>query len=85
LKEDVLNIRALTSNDAAGYDAAEAEEDSGFWISVAHLLTPACVYEVMACRTRCKMQACSPRRTSTAGSGSVFKVWMGAYSTCFNG
>jgi len=56
LKEDVLNIRALTSNDAAGYDAAEveAEEDSGFWIGIAHLLTPACVYEMKACRSRCK-------------------------------
>ena len=56
----VLNIRAMTSsNDSAfacsGDDAAAAaEEDSGFWIGIAHLLTPACVNEVMACRARCK-------------------------------
>ena len=58
LKEDVLNIRALTSKDAAfayyGDNAIEAEDDSSIWIGIAHLLTPACVYEVMACRARCK-------------------------------
>ena len=59
MKEDVLNIRAETSsNDVAfassGDDDAAAEEDSGFWIGIAHLLTPASVYEVMACRARCK-------------------------------
>jgi hypothetical protein len=60
MKRDVLNIRAMTSsNDAAfarsGDDvAAAAEEDNGFWIGIAHLLTQACVKEVMACRARCK-------------------------------
>jgi len=58
LKEDVLNIRALTSKDAAfayyGDNANEAEDDSSIWIGIAHLLSPACVYEVMACRARCK-------------------------------
>jgi hypothetical protein len=57
MKGDVLNIRAvITSNDATftySGDADEAEDDSGIRIGVAHLLTPACVYEVMACRTRC--------------------------------
>jgi hypothetical protein len=60
MKRDVLTIRAETSsNDSAsafsGDDAAAAAaEDSGFWIGIAHLLTPACVNEVMACRARCK-------------------------------
>jgi hypothetical protein len=59
MKRDVLNICAMTSsNDAAftfsGDNAAAAEEDSGFWIGIAHLLTPASMFEVMACRARCK-------------------------------
>jgi len=31
------------------------------------------------------MLACSPRRASAAGSGSVFKIRMGAYCTCLIG
>jgi len=62
MKEDVLNIRAETSSNAVAFAssgddaaaAAAAEEDSGFWIGIAHLLTPASVYELMACRARCK-------------------------------
>eukprot|EP00984_Skeletonema_dohrnii_P025134 scaffold14250_cov89-Skeletonema_dohrnii-CCMP3373.AAC.4 len=45
LKQDVLRARA---NDAAAF-----EEDSGFWIGIAHLLTPACMVEVKTCRFRC--------------------------------
>ena len=44
---DDLQIRA---NDSA----STFENDSGFWIGIAHLLTPACVLEVKACRLRCK-------------------------------
>jgi len=57
MKRDVLNIRAQTSNNAAfarSGDAAAAEEDNGFWIGIAHLLTQASMNEVMACRARCK-------------------------------
>ena len=56
----VLNIRAMTSsNDAAftcsGDDVAvTAEENNGFWIGIAHLLSPASMFEVMACRAQCK-------------------------------
>ena len=45
LKQDVLQARAG--------DASSEEEDSGFWIGIAHLLTPACMLEVKACRFRC--------------------------------
>ena len=44
LKQDVLQARA---------GDASSEEDSGFWIGIAHLLTPACMLEVKACRFRC--------------------------------
>jgi len=58
MKRDVLTIRAETSsNDSASAfsgDDTAAAEDSGFWIGIAHLLTPACVNEAMACRARCK-------------------------------
>ena len=60
MKRDVLTIRAETSSKnsasaCSGHDAAAAaEEESGFWIGIAHLLTPACVKEVMDCRARCK-------------------------------
>ena len=58
MKRDVLNIRAETSPSNVAYassgDDVAAEEDSGFWIGIAHLLTPASVYEVIACRARCK-------------------------------
>ena len=60
MKEDVLQIHAMTSSSNVAFtcledDAAAAEEDSGFWIGIAHLLTPACMYEMMACscRARC--------------------------------
>jgi hypothetical protein len=45
LKQDVLQARAN--------DAAFEEVDIGFWIGIAHLLTPACMLEVKACRFRC--------------------------------
>ena len=58
MKRDVLSIRAETSSNdvafASSGDDAAAEEDSGFWIGIAHLLTPASMFEVMACRARCK-------------------------------
>eukprot|EP00984_Skeletonema_dohrnii_P010721 scaffold4202_cov121-Skeletonema_dohrnii-CCMP3373.AAC.4 len=44
LKQDVLQARA---------GEALSEEDSGFWIGIAHLLTPACMLEVKACRFLC--------------------------------
>ncbi len=44
IKRDVIQARASDS---------ASEEDSGFWIGIAHLLTPACVFEVQACRRRC--------------------------------
>ena len=45
-KQDVLQARA---NDAS----SKEEEDSGFWIGISHLLTPACMLEVKTCRFRC--------------------------------
>mmetsp|Transcript_24516 Transcript_24516/g.37132 ORF Transcript_24516/g.37132 Transcript_24516/m.37132 type:complete len:151 (+) Transcript_24516:69-521(+) len=44
LKQDVLQARA---------GDALSEEDSGFWIGIAHLLTTACMLEVKACRFLC--------------------------------
>ena len=44
IKRDVLQARA---SDAA------SKEDSGFWIGISHLLTPACALEVQTCRRRC--------------------------------
>ena len=46
IKQDVLQVRAR-ANDSG------SEEDSGSWIGIAHLLTPACALEVQACRRRC--------------------------------
>jgi hypothetical protein len=43
--QDVLKARAN--------DASSEGEDSGFWIGIAHLLTPACMLEMKACRFRC--------------------------------
>ena len=44
IKRDVLQARV---------DDAAAEKDSGFWIGIAHLLTPTIVFEVQTCRYRC--------------------------------
>ena len=44
IKQDVLRARASDS---------ASEEDKGFWIGISHLLTPACMLEVQACRHRC--------------------------------
>uniref|UniRef100_A0A7S2P1T7 Uncharacterized protein n=1 Tax=Skeletonema marinoi TaxID=267567 RepID=A0A7S2P1T7_9STRA len=44
-KQNVLQARAN--------DASSEEEDSGFWIGIAHLLTSACMLEVKTCRFRC--------------------------------
>jgi hypothetical protein len=61
VKKDVLKIRAENDADAAFAVACltltgddSSEEDSGFWIGIAHLLTPVCTYEVKACRARCR-------------------------------
>jgi len=44
IRRDVHRARASDS---------KSEEDIGFWIGIAHLLTPACVLEVQTCRRRC--------------------------------
>ncbi len=46
IKRDVLQARASASD-------SESRKDSGFWIGIAHLLTPVCMHEVQACRSRC--------------------------------
>lgn len=46
IKQDVIQVRARASDSAS-------KEDSGFWIGISHLLTPACALEVQACRRRC--------------------------------
>ena len=46
INQDVLQARAKASD-------AASKEDSGFWIGIAHLLTPACALEVQSCRRRC--------------------------------
>ena len=63
LKQDVLQARAN--------DAVSKEEDSGFWIGIAHLLTPACMLEVKACRFRCvrAVLAEQARQSSSASVG----------------
>ena len=57
VREDVLKARAgRTSNETADSDAdadASDAERSGFWIGIAHLLTPACIDEVRTCRAQC--------------------------------
>jgi hypothetical protein len=45
IRRDVLQARA---------NGFASEEGTGFWIGVAHLLTPACIREVKACRYRCR-------------------------------
>ncbi len=45
VKRDVLQARAS--------DSASEEDDEGSWIGISHLLTPACMLEVQACRRRC--------------------------------
>ena len=44
IEKDVLQARASDS---------ASRKDSGFWIGIAHLLTPVCMFEVQACRNRC--------------------------------
>ncbi len=44
IKKDVDQARSS--------DSASKEED-GFWIGIAHLLTPACMLEVRSCRFKC--------------------------------
>ena len=56
IREDVLTARSMQSLpfNYPGYDDDDdSEESSGFWIGIAHLLTPACVLEVRTCRARC--------------------------------
>ena len=61
IREDVLKARSMQSLpfNYSGYDDDDdddddfPEESSGFWIGIAHLLTPACMLEVRTCRARC--------------------------------
>jgi len=64
-KQDVLQVRA---NNAS----SEEEEDSGFWIGIAYLLTPACMVEVKTCRFRCvrAVLAEQKRQSPSASVGS---------------
>ena len=62
IKQDVLQARS--SNSAC-------EEESGSWIGISHLLTPACVLEVQACRRRCVRAVLAEQaRQDTSGSES---------------
>jgi len=63
IKRDVLQARASDS-------ASETEEESGSWIGIAHLLTPACVLEVQACRRRC-VRAVLTEQARQEASGSL--------------
>jgi len=58
VSEDVLKVRAArTSNEAPANgnddDVASAEESGRCFIGIKHLLTPACMDEVRACRAQC--------------------------------
>jgi hypothetical protein len=59
IREDVLRARSMQSLpfNYSGYDDDDdddsPEESSGFWIGIAHLLTPACMLGVRTCRARC--------------------------------
>ncbi len=65
IKLDVLQARASDS-------ASEAEEESGFWIGISHLLTPVCALEVQACRRRCLREVLAEQaRQDTYGSESL--------------
>ena len=59
IKQDVLQARARDS---------ASEEDSGFWIGIAHLLTPVCALEVKACRSRCYTQFSQSRQDRGEGA-----------------
>lgn len=55
ITEAVLKFRAgRTANEAPANDDTSAEEESSrCFIGIEHLLTPACMEEVRACRARC--------------------------------
>ena len=59
IKRDVLQARV---------DDAIAEKDSGFWIGIAHLLTPTIVFEVQTCRYRCIQAVLSEQARQGASS-----------------
>ena len=59
IKRDVLQARV---------DDAIAEKDSGFWIGIAHLLTPATILEVRTCRYRCTRAVLSEQARQGASS-----------------
>jgi len=65
----IPDLRSVEAND---------EEDSGFWIGIAHLLTPASVYEVMARRARCKraVLAEQARQDQDPSPRLVFVLWL---------
>jgi len=57
IKQDVLQVRAQALGGApfnyAGDDEASTFESSVCCVGIEHLLTPACLLEVKACRARC--------------------------------
>jgi hypothetical protein len=53
VREDVLNVRAPRASKETADDDAPADERSECFIGIEHLLTPACMHEVRACRARC--------------------------------
>ena len=65
IKRDVLQARARDS---------PSDKDSGFWIGISHLLAPACMLEVQACRRPC---------SQASETGLMWKFQIGKYCICF--
>ena len=94
VQEDVLKVRAgrtSNSNEPADADAdGNADEDdaerSSLWIGIAHLLTPARINEVRACRARCTRAVLTGegkgKSKGKAGSLSRSRTWLGGYCLC---
>eukprot|EP00985_Skeletonema_marinoi_P008969 scaffold4101_cov147-Skeletonema_marinoi.AAC.3 len=76
VREDVLAVReARTSRGVVDDDVSTKEKASLCFIRIEHLLTPACIDEVRACRARCVRAVLTEQARARSASATRFVGW----------
>ena len=73
IRQDVLAVR--TSKEAVDDDTSTQAEESVCLMGIEHLLTPACMNEVRACRARCIVAVLTEQTMARDASATNFGGW----------
>ena len=75
VREDVLAVRARRPSRGAVDDDDVSSKDRVCFMGIEHLLTPACIDEVRACRARCIRVVLTEQARATSASATRFVGW----------